>query len=133
MPVHAAQYDGETAGRAALSGASGRNPRGADCAGAAAARAHAGCKVKPAPLVDRFGRLHDNLRISVTDRCNIRCFYCMPEEGVRFMERQDILSYEEIERFARVASNLGVTKLRITGGEPLVRRDVPRLIEKVAA
>ncbi|MDP9169034.1 MAG: GTP 3',8-cyclase MoaA, partial [Acidobacteriota bacterium] len=85
------------------------------------------------PLTDKFGRVHDNLRISVTDRCNIRCFYCMPEEGVRFMDRQDILSYEEIERFAQVAAGLGITKLRITGGEPLVRRDVPRLIEKLAA
>ena len=51
------------------------------------------------PLTDKFGRIHDNLRISVTDRCNIRCFYCMPEEGVQFMDRRDILSFEEIERF----------------------------------
>src|SRR5271165_7028901 len=86
----------------------------------------------PAPLVDSFGRLHDNLRISVTDRCNIRCFYCMPEEGVHYAERQEILSFEEIERFARVAATLGVNKLRITGGEPLVRRDLPKLIEKLA-
>jgi cyclic pyranopterin phosphate synthase len=85
------------------------------------------------PLKDGFGRIHDNLRISVTDRCNIRCFYCMPEEGVQFMDRQDILSYEEIEHFARVAAGLGITKLRITGGEPLVRRHVARLIEKLAA
>ncbi len=85
-----------------------------------------------AALIDGFGRIHDNLRISVTDRCNIRCFYCMPEEGVHYAERQEILSFEEIERFARVAATLGVTKLRITGGEPLVRRDLPRLIEKLA-
>ena len=85
-----------------------------------------------APLIDGFGRLHDNLRISVTDRCNIRCFYCMPEEGAHYAERQEILSFEEIERFARVAATLGITKLRITGGEPLVRRDLPRLIEKLA-
>ncbi len=85
------------------------------------------------PLTDKFGRIHDNLRISVTDRCNIRCFYCMPEEGVRFMDRRDILSFEEIERFVRAAVPLGITKLRITGGEPLVRRDLPRLIEKLAA
>lgn len=81
-----------------------------------------------APLYDGFGRLHDNLRISVTDRCNIRCFYCMPEEGVEFMERREILSFEEIARFVRVAAGLGVNKLRITGGEPLVRKDLPRLI-----
>jgi cyclic pyranopterin phosphate synthase len=88
--------------------------------------------VSSAALIDGFGRIHDNLRISVTDRCNIRCFYCMPEEGVHYAERQEILSFEEIERFARVAATLGVTKLRITGGEPLVRRDLPRLIEKLA-
>jgi cyclic pyranopterin phosphate synthase len=84
-------------------------------------------------LKDRFGRVHNNLRISVTDRCNIRCFYCMPEEGVQFMDRREILSFEEIERFVRAAVPLGITKLRITGGEPLVRRDLPRLIEKLAA
>src|SRR5437588_1316829 len=84
-------------------------------------------------LVDRFGRVHDNLRISVTDRCNIRCFYCMPETGVEFMERSEILSFEEIERFVRVAVRLGITKLRITGGEPLVRKDLPVLIKKLAA
>ena len=55
------------------------------------------------PLIDTFGRIHDNLRISVTDRCNIRCYYCMPETGVEFMERNEILSFEEIERFVRVA------------------------------
>jgi len=85
------------------------------------------------PLVDSFGRAHDNLRISVTDRCNIRCFYCMPEKGVQFMERNEILSFEEIERFVRVAVRLGISKLRVTGGEPLVRRDLPVLIRKLAA
>jgi cyclic pyranopterin phosphate synthase len=83
------------------------------------------------PLVDTFGRAHDNLRISVTDRCNIRCFYCMPETGVQFTERGEILSFEEIERFVRVAVRLGIRKLRITGGEPLVRRDLPVLIRKL--
>ncbi len=85
------------------------------------------------PLMDTFGRLHDNLRISVTDRCNIRCFYCMPESGVEFMEREEILSFEEIERFVRVAVRLGITKLRVTGGEPLVRKDLPVLIGKLVA
>ena len=84
-------------------------------------------------LLDTFGRVHDNLRISVTDRCNIRCFYCMPEENVRYAARQEILSFEEIERFTRVAASLGVTKLRVTGGEPLVRKDLPILIRKLAA
>ena len=82
-------------------------------------------------MTDTFGRLHDNLRISVTDRCNIRCFYCMPEDGVKFMPRQEILSFEEIERFVRVAVSLGVTKLRVTGGEPLVRKDLPELIGRL--
>src|SRR5579864_5424622 len=83
------------------------------------------------PLVDTFGRLHDNLRISVTDRCNIRCFYCMPEENVQYARREEILSFEEIDRFVRVAVSLGVTKLRITGGEPLVRKDLPVLVHKL--
>ncbi len=86
-----------------------------------------------APLLDTFGRLHDNLRISVTDRCNIRCFYCMPEDGVKFMPRQEILSFEEIARVARVAVSMGVRKLRLTGGEPLLRKDLPVLIEKLTA
>ena len=85
------------------------------------------------PLLDTFGRVHDNLRISVTDRCNIRCFYCMPEDNVQYVRRQEILSFEEIERFVRVAVSLGVTKLRVTGGEPLVRKDLPVLIRKLNA
>lgn len=85
------------------------------------------------PLSDTFGRIHDNLRISVTDRCNIRCFYCMPEEGVKFMRHEEILSYEEIERFVRVAVSLGVTKLRITGGEPLIRKNLSTLIAKLSS
>ena len=89
--------------------------------------------VEPAPLVDSFARLHDNLRISVTDRCNIRCTYCMPETGVPFMPHSEILTYEEIERFVGVAVTLGVNKIRVTGGEPLVRRDLPELIGRLAA
>ena len=86
-----------------------------------------------APLVDSFGRVHTNLRISVTDRCNIRCFYCMPEEHVRFKPRHELLTFEEIERFVRVVAPLGVDKLRLTGGEPLVRADLPDLIRKLVA
>ena len=86
-----------------------------------------------APLLDTFGRLHDNLRISVTDRCNIRCFYCMPEDGVKFMPREEILSFEEIARIARVAVSMGVRKLRLTGGEPLLRKNLPVLIEQLTA
>lgn len=85
------------------------------------------------PLVDTFGRQHDNLRISVTDRCNIRCFYCMPETGVKFQPRDQILSFEEIERFVRIAVTLGVRKLRLTGGEPLVRKDLAALIRKLSS
>lgn len=84
--------------------------------------------VEATRLFDSFGRVHDNLRISVTDRCNIRCFYCMPETGVPFVARREILSFEEIERFVRIAARLGITKLRVTGGEPLVRKDLPVLI-----
>ncbi len=84
-----------------------------------------------APLIDSFGRVHDNLRISITDRCNVRCFYCMPEEGVQFLPRAEILTFEEIERFVRVAVTLGVNKVRITGGEPLVRKDLPVLVRKL--
>ncbi|MEX1096957.1 MAG: GTP 3',8-cyclase MoaA [Planctomycetales bacterium] len=83
-------------------------------------------------LIDTFGRTHDNLRISVTDRCNIRCFYCMPAEDVQFMDRAELLTFEEIERFVRVAVGLGVTKIRLTGGEPLVRRDLDVLVRMIA-
>jgi cyclic pyranopterin phosphate synthase len=89
--------------------------------------------VTASPLVDTFGRTHNNLRISVTDRCNIRCFYCMPEDAVQFVDRHEILSFEEIERFVRVAAGLGIDKLRLTGGEPLLRKDLPRLVAKLAA
>ena len=82
-------------------------------------------------LVDRFGRVHTSLRIGVTDRCNLRCRYCMPEQ-VTFLPRSEILTFEEIERVTRVACRLGVRKVRITGGEPLVRRDVTDLVARLA-
>lgn len=78
-------------------------------------------------LVDTFGRTHDNLRVSVTDRCNLRCTYCMPEE-VQFMERAALLTFEEIVRVVRVAVSLGVRKVRLTGGEPLMRKNLPDLV-----
>ncbi|MBT4867940.1 MAG: GTP 3',8-cyclase MoaA, partial [Planctomycetaceae bacterium] len=84
-------------------------------------------------LIDSFGRVHNNLRISVTDRCNIRCFYCMPADDVVFMKRSALLSFEEIERFVRVATKLGVNKVRLTGGEPLVRRELDKLVAQIAA
>ena len=83
-------------------------------------------------LVDGFGRVHTSLRISVTDRCNIRCFYCMPNENIRFLPRQDLLTFEEIQRFVRVTASMGIRKLRITGGEPLVRADLHQLIRMLA-
>ncbi|EAQ76872.1 GTP 3',8-cyclase MoaA [Blastopirellula marina] len=85
------------------------------------------------PLADRFGRVHTSLRISVTDRCNIRCFYCMPLENVQFKPRAELLTFEEIERVARLAVSLGVRKFRLTGGEPLVRAQLHELIQRLAA
>ncbi len=82
-------------------------------------------------LVDSFGRTHDDLRLSITDRCNLRCAYCMPQEPVWFPHAA-ILSFEEIARVARIAIAQGVVKLRVTGGEPLVRRDVAALIAMLA-
>ena len=87
----------------------------------------------PKRLVDSWGRLHANLRISVTDRCNIRCFYCMPEESIRFKPRSEILSFEEIEQFVRAVVPLGIQRVRITGGEPLVRSQLSHLVARLAA
>lgn len=84
-------------------------------------------------LIDSFGRVHNNLRISVTDRCNIRCFYCMPADDVEFMPKENLLSFEEIERVARIGTTLGIDRVRLTGGEPLVRRDLHVLVRKLAA
>ena len=89
----------------------------------------------PTSVKDVFGRLLQDLRISVTDRCNFRCSYCMPAEifGERyeFLPRDQILTFEEIERLTRIFAGLGVTKIRVTGGEPLLRRDLPELIRKL--
>ncbi len=83
-------------------------------------------------LVDPFGRRITYLRVSVTDRCNLRCVYCMPAEGVKFLPRKEILSYEELVGIAKVATGLGIEHIRLTGGEPLVREDLPELIEQLA-
>jgi cyclic pyranopterin phosphate synthase len=83
-------------------------------------------------LVDSFGRVHADLRISVTDRCNLRCTYCMPLE-VAFKPREELLRYEEIARLARVAAGLGIRSIRITGGEPLVRSGVAELVQQLVA
>ncbi len=91
----------------------------------------------PLTVLDRLGRPMRDLRISVTDRCNFRCIYCMPREvfgpGFRFLPRADLLTFEEIARLARIFVANGVTKIRLTGGEPLLRRDLPRLVELLAA
>ncbi len=82
-------------------------------------------------LVDAFGRKHSSLRVSVTDRCNIRCTYCMPSEQIQFMPRPWLLSFEELARIIKVFCGLGIRKLRLTGGEPLVRRGLPELIREL--
>ncbi len=85
------------------------------------------------PLVDQFGRIHNNLRISVTDRCNIRCTYCMPAGNVQFLPRSEVLSFEEIERFVKAVVPLGINKIRLTGGEPLVRQQLHQLVERIVS
>src|SRR5437660_2123352 len=81
-----------------------------------------------APLEDGHGRKIGDVRVSVTDRCNFRCQYCMPAEGLPWLEREEILSFEEITRLVAVMASMGVADVRLTGGEPLVRRDFPRLV-----
>jgi cyclic pyranopterin phosphate synthase len=82
------------------------------------------------PLVDTFGRVHNNLRISVTDRCNLRCVYCMPED-VTFLDKSALLSFEEMAAFVRAVAPLGIDKVRLTGGEPLLRRDLHKLVRLI--
>jgi cyclic pyranopterin phosphate synthase len=84
------------------------------------------------PLFDGHGRQIGDLRVSVTDRCNFRCQYCMPAEGLPWLERSEILTFEEIERLVALFASMGVGDLRLTGGEPLVRRDFPRLVSMLA-
>ena len=85
------------------------------------------------PMHDGFGRRIEYLRISVTDKCNLRCVYCMPEEGLPWLRRDQLLSYEEIAEVVRVMAGIGLSRVRITGGEPLVRRDLPALVRKIRA
>jgi cyclic pyranopterin phosphate synthase len=88
----------------------------------------------PRPLVDSFGRVHRDLRISVTDRCNFRCTYCMPEEGMTWLPKSEVLTFEELERVARVlVEQHGIGSIRLTGGEPTVRAHLPVLVAKLAA
>jgi cyclic pyranopterin phosphate synthase len=85
------------------------------------------------PLTDSYGRIHSDMRVSLTDRCNLRCVYCMPEEGMEFMARSESLTMDEIVRVAGIAHKLGITSIRLTGGEPLVRRGVVDLVRQLAA
>jgi GTP 3',8-cyclase len=89
--------------------------------------------MSPNPIVDRFGRFATDLRVSVTDRCNLRCTYCMPAEGLTWLPKTEILSYEEIARLVRLFHTLGVRTIRLTGGEPTVRRDLPDLVRLIRA
>lgn len=83
-------------------------------------------------LIDNFGRPINYVRISVTDRCNLRCLYCMPETGMRFLPKKEILTFEEIDRLTRILADMGISKVRITGGEPFVRTDLMRLIRSIS-
>ncbi|HUU85170.1 MAG TPA: GTP 3',8-cyclase MoaA, partial [Phycisphaerae bacterium] len=83
-------------------------------------------------LIDSHGRRISNLRVSVTDRCNFRCVYCMPGEGIPWIPRAELLRYEEITRLVRIFASLGVSRIRLTGGEPLLRRDLPVLVRQLA-
>ncbi len=85
------------------------------------------------PLVDSYGRRIKSMRISVTDKCNFRCTYCMPAEGLPWLKKAEILSYEEIVRLAQISIALGIEQIRLTGGEPLVRRDLPELVRQLHA
>ena len=84
-------------------------------------------------LVDRFGRKHTYLRISVTDQCNLRCRYCMPEDGIIWKKQDELLTYNEIVRVSKILVGLGINKIRLTGGEPLVRPGLEILVEQLAA
>jgi cyclic pyranopterin phosphate synthase len=88
--------------------------------------------VRSEPLYDGHGRLISDLRVSVTDRCNFRCQYCMPADGLPWLDRTEILTFEEIERLVRLLAAMGVSDVRLTGGEPLVRREFPRLVGMLA-
>ena len=85
-----------------------------------------------AEILDSFGRSINYLRISVTDRCNLRCLYCMPPEGVPRIPHTEILSYEEIQTVVQAAAELGITRIRLTGGEPLVRAELPKLVRMLS-
>ncbi|MFE5483462.1 GTP 3',8-cyclase MoaA [Streptomyces sp. NPDC056527] len=89
---------------------------------------------RPRPLLDRFGRVHTDLRLSLTDRCNLRCTYCMPAEGLNWLPRTEVLTDDEVVRLVRIATrHLGIREVRLTGGEPLLRRGLPALVARLSA
>src|SRR5687768_11327940 len=85
-----------------------------------------------ASLYDNHGRPLNYLRLAVTDRCNLRCFYCMPEEGINYLPRKELLTFEEIERLVLLMASMGISKVRLTGGEPFVRNDLMKLIRRIS-
>ncbi len=89
--------------------------------------------MSPPPLTDGFGRTHRSLRLSVTDRCNLRCRYCMPAEGMQWLPRQELLTDDELVRMVGLVARLGISEIRVTGGEPLVRPGLPALIGRITA
>src|SRR5438270_9726312 len=116
-------------------------PRGAEAVPSTPGRLSRGGRSEPptGAIMGYVDRLHDghgrrisDLRVSVTDRCNFRCQYCMPADGLPWLEREEILSFEEIERLVRLLASLGVEDVRLTGGEPLVRQDFPQLVAMLA-
>ena len=84
------------------------------------------------PIIDNHGRPIQYVRLAVTDRCNLRCFYCMPEEGIRYLPKKELLTFEEIQRLLRLLASMGVSKVRLTGGEPFVRNDLMSLIQRIS-
>lgn len=87
----------------------------------------------PNQLIDSFGRVHTYLRISVTDRCNLRCRYCMPLDGLQWKQKDELLSFEEIEKLTKILAAMGINKVRLTGGEPLMRQELVKLVAKLKA
>src|SRR5437899_8100960 len=83
-------------------------------------------------LIDSYGRRIGDMRISVTDRCNFRCVYCMPEEGMQWLKRDTLLTFDEIERLTRIALELGIEEVRLTGGEPTLRPNLPELVQRLS-
>ena len=84
-------------------------------------------------ITDQFGRVHNYLRISLTERCNLRCFYCMPEEGIQLSEKANVLTHEEVIFLAKEFVALGVNKIRLTGGEPLIKKNIEKIIRELTA